>query len=321
MNKFDDSNMRRREFLTRMGLAGMALPLGLGAACGKPGAPAATAGAAADTATLSAAAGGGPKVGLCTIAFQERPLFEVLELAAQVGFDGVEPWGKPDHLPLTTPDDRVREIRAKLDSLNLACSHYGSYVRLGEEHPAGEQKANMQRSLEIAGILGTKIVRIWAGDKNSELLSAADWDRIVEDAKLYCGLAEPLGMELAMEMHGNTLTNRAAAMVELIDKVGSPALKANFQILNDTEDPYERARIAAPYTVMVHAQNVAPGGGEQQSLISEGTVDFNKIYGILAAAGFKGYFEVEFVKGSAYEEKVDSLQRDCAYLKSIGKTA
>ncbi|MCE5270198.1 sugar phosphate isomerase/epimerase [bacterium] len=322
MKMTDDPNMRRREFLTRMGLAGMALPLGLGAACGKPGAPAATAGAAADTAAAAvSAAASGPKVGLCTIAFQERPLFEVLELAAQVGFDGVEPWGKPDHVPLNTPDERVREIRAKLDSLGLACSHYGSYVRLGEEHPAGEQQTNMKRSLEIADILGTRIVRIWAGDKNSEQLSAADWDRIVEDAKVYCGLAEPKGMQLAMEMHGNTLTNRAAAMVELINKVGSPALKANYQILNDTEDPYERASVAAPYTVMVHAQNVAPGGGEQQSLISEGAVDFNRIYGILAAAGFKGYFEVEFVKGAGYEEKVDSLQRDCAYLKTIGKKA
>jgi sugar phosphate isomerase/epimerase len=316
MNGTPDKNMLRREFLARIGMAGMALPLGLTACGGGTGQT-----AAADTSAVAAgqAISGGPKVGLCTIAFQERPLFEVLELAAEVGFDGIEPWGKPDHLPLTTPDERVREIKAKLDSLNLACSHFGSYVRLGEERPAGQQEADMRRSLEIAGLLGTNIVRIWAGSKNSEDMSEADWTRTVEDGKKYCALAEPLGIQLAMEMHGRTLTNRSAAMIDLINRVGSPALKANYQILNDTEDPYERASAAAPYAVMVHAQNAYDGGGEQQTLISQGVVDFNKIFEILSAAGFKGYFQVEFVKGSSYEEKVESLQRDCAYLKSIGK--
>ncbi len=310
--------MQRREFLSRIGMAGMALPLGLAACGGGTGqtAAAGTAGAAAGQAAVS-----GPKAGLCTIAFQERPLFEVLELAAEAGFDGVEPWGKPDHLPLTTPDDRVREIRAKLDSLNLECSHFGSYVRLGEERPSDQQEADMRRSLEIAGLLGTKIIRMWAGSKNSEDMSEADWARTVEDGKKYCALAEPLGIQLAMEMHGNTLTNRSAAMIDLINRVGSPMLKANYQILNGAEDPYDRARAAAPYAVMAHAQNAPAGGGEQQTLISEGVVDFNKIYEILSAGGFKGYFQVEFVKGSSYEEKVDSLQRDCAYLKSIGKKA
>ena len=39
------------------------------------------------------------------------PLQEVLQLAHEVGIDGIEPWGKPDHLPLTTPDEQVRETR------------------------------------------------------------------------------------------------------------------------------------------------------------------------------------------------------------------
>ena len=39
------------------------------------------------------------KLGLCTIAFQEKPLEEVIDIAADHGFDGIELWGKPPHLP------------------------------------------------------------------------------------------------------------------------------------------------------------------------------------------------------------------------------
>ena len=33
------------------------------------------------------------KLGLCTIAFQEKPLEEVIDIAANYGFDGIEIWG------------------------------------------------------------------------------------------------------------------------------------------------------------------------------------------------------------------------------------
>jgi len=72
-------------------------------------------------------------------------------------------------------------------------------------------------------------------------MTEEEWARTVEDGKKYCAMAEPMGILLAMEMHGNCLTNRASALLDLIERVGSPALKANYQILNNT-----RTRTSAP---------------------------------------------------------------------------
>jgi sugar phosphate isomerase/epimerase len=307
MGDIQETRMDRRSFLAHTASLGLLLPLG----------------AVAVNRVRAAGSTGqqgksrGPKVALCTIAFQDRPFFEVLELAASVGFNGVEPWGKPDHLPLTAADERVREVKRKLDSLGLTCSHYGSYLRLGEDKAAARQKADMIRSIDIARMLGTKIIRIWAGNKNSEELSADEWSRIVSDARQYCALAESAGVLLAMEMHGNTLTNRSSAMLELIRQVNRPSLRANFQILNDTEDAYERAAQAGPYAVMCHAQNVA-AAGKELPLISEGIVDFRRIYRILQGFGFDGFFEVEFVRGKTFDERVDALKKDYAYLRTLG---
>jgi len=309
----------RRDFLNQLGLTGLAFGLGA-TGCGQDSEQARS---GSDNRALARSEpeekpgplASGPKAGLCTIAFQERPLTEVLELAAEVGFDGVEPWGKPDHLPLTRTDDEVKAIRDRIAGLGIETSHYGCYVRLGDGQAVEDKDKDMDRAIRITRLLDTNICRIWAGTKNSELLSEDEWKLMVDDGRRFCARAEDEGVLLAIEMHSNSVTDKASAAVELIERVGSPALKLNYQILNNSEDPYERARIAAPHVVMVHAQNESAGRG--QPLVCEGTVDFSKIYSILKPFGFKGYFEVEFVRGQTYEEKVEALKADCACLKGI----
>ncbi len=315
-----ERNMDRRDFLHRLGLSGLALGMG-GVACGG-GDIAARQGSAAKPAISAGAEVVGPKTGLCTIAFSELPFQEVLNLAREVGFDGVEPWGKPDHLPLTLGDDQIVQARQAAQDAGLAISHYGCYVRIGDdlerEVVSQQQKEeNMARAVEITRLLGTDICRIWSGNKDSELMNDADWDKIVRDGKTFCALAEDAGVTLAIEMHGRSVTNKAAASVELIERVGSPALKLNYQILNNSEDPYERARIAGPHVVMVHAQNEAREGSGQGSICG-GVVDFQKVWDILHGEfGFDGYMEVEFVSGKTPEEKRAALVADCECLKAI----
>ena len=305
----DSKMLERRDVLNLMGLSGLSVGLG-GLTCSKSEAGNFTGGN-----TGMGEKGGGPRVGLCTIAFSERPLEEVLELAARVGFDGVELWGKPDHLPLTRSDAEVTAVRDKIKGVGLKDCVYGSYVRLGDGQEAQAKDKDFDRTIRIATLLGASIVRIWAGTKNSELLSKDEWMRMVEDGKRFCGKAEKAGVVLALEMHPDCATNKARATVGLIRQVGSPSLKANYQVIED-EDSYERARIAAPYVVNVHAQTLSKA--KERPLLSEGTVDFKKIYEIFRPYGFKGFFEIEFVRGRTYEEKTAALAADFRYLKSIG---
>ena len=68
------------------------------------------------------------KLGLCTIAFQEKPLEEVIDIAADYGFDGIELWGKPPHLPAEYDEDSVKNIRDMVLRKGLTISAFGSYV-------------------------------------------------------------------------------------------------------------------------------------------------------------------------------------------------
>jgi len=47
------------------------------------------------------------KIGVCTIAWRDQlPIFEIIETAARIGFDGIEVWGRPPHTPRPYNRDR-----------------------------------------------------------------------------------------------------------------------------------------------------------------------------------------------------------------------
>ena len=78
------------------------------------------------------------KVGLCTIAFRERSLEDVISIASDYGFDGVEIWGKPPHMPDEYDAEYVEKVRNLVNSKGLEVTAFGSYV-----HPLLSLHQNM----------------------------------------------------------------------------------------------------------------------------------------------------------------------------------
>lgn len=261
------------------------------------------------------------KVGLCTIAFPEKSLEEILDMAQEIGFDGVEIWGKEPHMGEVLDEERVKKARKMLEERNLSPSMFGSYLCLGVE---GEfPKA--ESILKIAQGLGATIVRIWAGNKGSQEATGKDWENCLKDLEKVCRKAEKMGINLAMEMHAGTLADRGETARKLIEQVSLPNLKVNFQVdFPGREAPLERLAAVIPWIVNVHAQNfkkVHPGSPvrweDSLTLIREGVIDYQQLFHRLKEANFLGYFEVEFVKGHSPEEKILSLKDDYKFLRSL----
>jgi len=165
------------------------------------------------------------KAGLCTIAFSEKLLEEVLNLAKEVGFDGVEIWGKEPHMGEVFDEERVQKVKKMVDERNLSVSMFGSYLHLGVEGEVSKTDS----ILKIAQGLGTSIVRVWASNKGSHEATEGDWENCIRDLEKACGKAEKMGITLAIEMHTKTLADRGETTRRLIEKVSLPNLKVNFQ--------------------------------------------------------------------------------------------
>jgi sugar phosphate isomerase/epimerase len=96
------------------------------------------------------------KLGLCTIAFRERPLEEVIDIAADYGLDGIEIWGQDPHMPAEYDADYVNKVKDMVSRKGLEISALGSYV-----NPLMPRyQKHLEEAFKIAQGLGTNLVRM-----------------------------------------------------------------------------------------------------------------------------------------------------------------
>ena len=250
------------------------------------------------------------KLGLCTIAFQNKPLEEVIDIAADHGFDGIELWGKPPHLPVDYGENYAQNVKEMAQRKGLEISAFGSYVNpLMQLH-----QKHFEEAFKIARDLGTDLVRIWSGGGASKSIAPADRRLILFRLVSITQWANFRNIRIALEMHNNQYTDSVATILETIEEVKLPALKTYYQPIarSDADEPHAAAEKLAPHIANVHAQNFDESG--QACPIADGVVDYTRIVETLKNAGYNGYLEVEFVHG---DNKLEALQRDRDYLASL----
>ncbi len=250
------------------------------------------------------------KTALCTIAFQERPVEEALDLARQSGLHGVEIWGKEPHMGPEYDADRTARLRRAIEERGLSVAAFGSYVKPEmEDFPRLSQAA-----LRIAAGLGAKVVRIWAGGGPSKTARPEAYAFAAEKIRDMCDRARGLGLTLAFEFHDNSLCDTARSALRLLEEVDRPNLKTYFQPSRrpDADDPYEAAEALAGSVVNVHAQNWTSDAA--RAPIGRGAVDYARVAQILRRGGFDGYLEIEFLRE---EDKLAALAEDAAFLNSL----
>ena len=250
------------------------------------------------------------KLGLCTIAFQDKPLEEVIDIASDYGFDGIEVWGKPPHMPEEYDDTYVKNIKDLAQQKGLAISAYGSYIDpLMHLH-----QKYFEEAFKIAHELGTDLIRIWSGGGPSKSIAPADKRLILFRLVALAQWASFRSIKLGMEMHNNHLTDSVDSILEIIESTKISSLKTYYQPLArlDADEPHTAAQQLAPHIVNVHAQNFDESG--KACAISDGIVDYSRVVETLSGVGYDGYIQVEFVHG---DNKLEALQRDRDYLASL----
>jgi len=253
------------------------------------------------------------KIGLCTIAFARRALDDVLAMAAEDGFDGVEIWGKEPHAG-AYDQVALSATRNQAQSLGIEICCFGSYM-MPLEQAATDLVALSEEGLKITHELGAPMVRIWAPYVTPDQLPPDQYDLAVVEIRDFCGKAAELGIVVVIEFHDSTIAERSEDLLRLIDDVAASNLKAHWQpsFRADAENLYESLENLIPNLAHVHAQNFRASYGNRTQL-ADGDVDYRKVVGMLKEAGYDGYIQVEFVG----KEKPDEwARRDCNFLKEL----
>ena len=189
------------------------------------------------------------KLGLVSVSFRGHSPREILSAMKECGLEYIE-WGSDVHVP----PEKANEIVGLQREFGIKCSSYGTYFRLGVT-PMGE----LEKYIQAAKILGTDILRLWCGDKNSGDYSPDEKNSLFTACSMAAELAEKHGVTLCMECHNYTYTNMKESAAELMSAVDSDNFKMYWQPNQyvSREENLAYARLLSDKTVHLHVFNWA----------------------------------------------------------------
>ena len=162
------------------------------------------------------------QTGLVSISFRTLSPEQIVKAMVGCGLKYVE-WGSDVHAPCTD-DARLAEVAQLQQQYGVTCCSYGTYFRLGV-NPVEE----FTDYLKAAKVLGTKMLRIWAGKGKVEVMTPEWRKMIIEEGKKVARLAEEAGLIVCTECHRNTMTETKEFALELMEGVNSPAFRTYWQ--------------------------------------------------------------------------------------------
>ncbi len=176
-----------------------------------------------------------------------------------------------------------------------------------------KQLAGAKSGIEVADRLGVRTLRVFSGNAKPGYAFEDGLAWIVDGLTASAEYAERYNVTLALENHG-LMAGRSDQVRQVIDAVGSPALRANidtgnFLLVN--QNPTDAARDLAPLAALVHLKDfrrarpdetehiykALDGAAFTGAVVGQGQVDLPAIVKLLDAAGYQGWLSLEYEGG------------------------
>ncbi|WP_274654764.1 sugar phosphate isomerase/epimerase family protein [Paenibacillus humicola] len=228
---------------------------------------------------------------------------DFIDFAKSIGAEGVELLSM-----FWKPDADIPAVEAALERTGLALACFGACNNLAVSDAAKreEQVQDIVRSTDMAVRFGAPVVRVFAGDLHAgvDYEQAKAW--IIEGLSRGAAYAEERGVTLCLENHG-LLAGKIGQVRDIIDSVGSPALRSTFDMGNFLlvgEQPADAAEQLAPLIGHVHVKDFKQtdeGGYKSLSgdryigtVPGEGDVGAAALLARFKASGYEGWLSVEY---------------------------
>jgi len=230
--------------------------------------------------------------GLVSITFRPLAPQEIVDLVVQAGQEGIE-WGGDVHVPHGDLA-RAQAVGKLTRDAGLEVAAYGSYYRLGEPAKNPEPCA----LLDTAVALGAPTVRVWAGARGSADADDAYRRNVEDDARRLGAMARERGLRIALEFHGNTLTDTAASASALLDALPPDTLDTLWQPPNgmDADDCLRDLDQVLPRVSNAHVFHWGSGWADRFPL-AKGWDRWQRYLQRLGENAVPRWLLLEFVKG------------------------
>jgi sugar phosphate isomerase/epimerase len=252
--------------------------------------------------------GAGFKIGVCDWTIGKRSDPTSLEMAKRIGLDGVQvDIGKgQDDLPLFDPDLQQKYTEARqTHEIEIASLALGV---LNDIPYKSDPRADLwvTKSIDVCWALGVNVVLVAFFGKGDLRGDKPGTDVAVERLKKVAPKAEDAGVTLGIESWLS-----AEQHMEIIDRVGSPAVKVYYDVGNSDKagyDIYSEIRQLGNLICEFHAK-------DYRDLYGRGSIDFEQVRAAMDDVGYRGWIVMEGTKMPLGVE--ESCLYDAEYLRGI----
>jgi len=247
-------------------------------------------------------------------------LDEMLSLAAELGYDGIEPRAGGGHVhgvELETSPAQRAEMRARAQESGVALCCLAVSCRYADPATAPAQVDATRRYIELAADLGIPRLRVFGGKIPDGVSRKAAIEGVAAALRSVAEQAADASVTLCLETHDDWCdpAHVAAAM----ERVDSPAVGVNWDIMhpiraaNATMDQaHETLR---PWIRHVHVHD---GTLRRDTLdfrpIGAGAIDHPRALALLHNHGYAGYLSGEWINWEPHEVH---LPRELTTLQEI----
>ena len=231
----------------------------------------------------------GFKIGVCDWTIGKTADPASLEAAKQIGLDGVQvDFGRGDNdLPLFDPKlqkrflDEVKKQEMEIASLAMGVLNNIPY----KSDPRAERW--VREGINVAKAMRTDIILL-AFFGNGDLQNDEQGtNMVIKRLREVAPKAEKAGVTLAIESWLS-----AEQHVDIIERVGSPAVKVYYDVGNSHKagyDIYSEIRRLGRFICQFHAK-------DYDDLYGKGSIDFERVRSAMDDAGYRGWLVMEGTK-------------------------
>ena len=261
------------------------------------------------------------KYAFMTFSAPKATLNEVLEMARQYGYDGIEPRSGHNHGVDIDADAAQRAaIRETFANSDIALCCIATSCRYADPETAPDYLEQTRQYIDLAGELGCPRLRVFGGqfpDGDSREDATA---RVAEALRSVADQARQNNVIICLETHDSWTDPSHVA--EIMQRVDHPAIAVNWDVMHpqrvsgwSMDDAYHTLKPWIQH-VHVHDGTVYDDGTRKLLPIGEGDHDHRRVIELLQADGYDGYISGEWINWCPPEEH---LGREVATLRSYEK--
>jgi sugar phosphate isomerase/epimerase len=245
------------------------------------------------------------KLSFTTLGCPNWTLRQIVENAAQMGYDGVDFRGLLEDIDISERPEfttQLRDTRRLFADHGVVVSGLAISSRFAVVDPAvrQEQFDEARRNMELAAKLDAPVMRVYGGRVPEGQTVDTIMPYLVENLRAIGDEAEGYGVTLALETHDDWTDS--ANMARVMAETDHPRVR----VLWDLHHPYRANGEApaltyanlSPYTVSLHLKDSLPleGGEHKYVLLGQGDVPLKAMLDMLVAGGYDGYAILESEK-------------------------